>query len=68
MQEQTIPFRDYYQRNRNQIVLSYDQAKEIALRNFDEMASKLAEQFELVETIKKEAIDASKQTETEPTP
>ena len=42
-QPKEVSYQEYVGSKRNQIVLAYDQAKEIALRNFDDMAQKLAE-------------------------
>jgi len=49
--QKQMSFKDYYQIMRNQIILAYDGAKEIALRNFDDMAKKLEEK--LIQEIRK---------------
>jgi len=54
MEEQKVSFADFYKILRGQIILAYDNAKEVALRNFDEMAKKLDEQYTLVEQQKKQ--------------
>lgn len=41
-----MSFSDYITVLRNQIVLSYDGAKEIALKNFDDITKKLVEQIQ----------------------
>jgi len=51
-QEKQVSFQEYIATRRGQIVLAYDGAKEIALRNFDEMVGKLAEQLQIVEALK----------------
>ncbi len=52
-QEKQVSFQEYVQTKRSQIVLAYDGAKEIALKNFDDMVNKFAEQLQLVEALKK---------------
>jgi hypothetical protein len=46
MSEQSqMTFEQYISTMRNQIVLSYDGAKEVALRNFDDLTKKFAELY-----------------------
>lgn len=40
-----MSLQQYITAMRNQIILSYDNAKEIALRNFDEVSKKMAEVY-----------------------
>lgn len=47
-----VSFQEYIGAKRNQIVLAYDGAKEIALRNFDDLTIKLAEQYQVAESLK----------------
>lgn len=42
-----VSVQEYVQTLRGQIVLSYDSAKETALRNFDDMTKKYVEQLQL---------------------
>ena len=46
-QQQPMSFTDYITVLRNQIVLSYDGAKEIAIKNFDDITKKLVEQIQV---------------------
>ena len=41
-----MSFSDYVTALRNQIVLSYDNAKEVALKNFDDITRRLVEQIQ----------------------
>lgn len=41
-----VTLQQYVSTLRNQIIISYDNAKEIALRNFDDMATKLAQHLQ----------------------
>jgi hypothetical protein len=41
--KQQITFEQYISTMRNQIVLAYDGAKEVALRNFDDLTKKFVE-------------------------
>lgn len=43
---QKVPLKQLWQTYRNQIILSFDNAKEIALKNFDEFANMLNESLE----------------------
>jgi len=45
-EQQPMSFSDYITVLRNQIVLSYDGAKEIALKNFDDITKRLIEQIQ----------------------
>ncbi len=55
MEEQkSISFREYYQILRNQIIIAADGAKELALKNFDDIAKKLDEQLTINEQNKKQ--------------
>ena len=45
-QQPPMSFSDYVTVLRNQIVLSYDGAKEVALKNFDDVTKKLVEQIQ----------------------
>ena len=51
-QEKQVSFQEYIGVKRGQIVLAYDGAKEIALKNFDEIVTKFAEQLQVVEALK----------------
>lgn len=42
-EQKSISFEEFYRMNRNNIILAYDGAKEIALKAFDQMAQKLSE-------------------------
>jgi len=42
-EKQQITFEQYISTLRNQIVLAYDGAKEVALRNFDDLTKKFVE-------------------------
>ena len=42
-ENQSVTFEQYIATLRNQIIISYDGAKETALRNFDDLAKRLAE-------------------------
>ncbi len=56
--KQQITFEQYISTLRNQIVLAYDGAKEVALRNFDDLTKKFVEslsnQQQTSESAKKE--------------
>ena len=52
MSERQMTNQEWYQILRNQIVLSYDSAKEVALRNLDQIAIKLNEQLQINEILK----------------
>lgn len=54
-QPRQISFQEYIGGSRNQIVLAYDGAKEIALKNFDDLTTKFIEQIQLVESLKAQA-------------
>ncbi len=41
-----VTLQEYVATLRNQIIISYDNAKEIALRNFDDMSRKLAQHLQ----------------------
>jgi len=41
-----VTLQQYVSTLRNQIIISYDNAKEIALRNFDDMSTKLAQHLQ----------------------
>ena len=43
--QQNLTLEQYVSTLRNQIVLSYDSAKEVALRNFDDMSKKFGELY-----------------------
>ena len=43
--QQNLTLEQYISTLRNQIVLSYDGAKEVALRNFDDMSKKFGELY-----------------------
>ena len=45
-QQPPMSFTDYVSILRNQIVLSYDSSKEIALKNFDDITKRLVEQIQ----------------------
>lgn len=47
-----ISVQEYIQTLRGQIVLSYDSAKETALRNFEAMTKKYIEQLKIVNDLK----------------
>jgi len=49
-----MSFSDYITVLRNQIVLSYDGAKEIALKNFDDITKKLVEQIQANQALKEQ--------------
>lgn len=51
-EQKQVSFQDWYNSLRSQIILSYDNAKEVALKNYDQMASKLGEQLQIIETMK----------------
>ena len=60
MSERPMTNQEWYQILRNQIIISYDNSKELALRNFDQIALKLSEQLkinELLKTIKEQTVD-----------
>ena len=44
-EQQNLTLEQYVSTLRNQIVLSYDGAKEVALRNFDDMSKKFGELY-----------------------
>ena len=44
-EQQNLTLEQYVSTLRNQIVLSYDSAKEVALRNFDDMSKKFGELY-----------------------
>ena len=44
-QQQNLTLEQYVSTLRNQIVLSYDSAKEVALRNFDDVSKKFGELY-----------------------
>jgi len=49
-----ISLQEYISRSRNQIVLAYDGAKEIALKGFDDLTSKYVEALQTIEKLKKQ--------------
>jgi hypothetical protein len=51
--KQQITFEQYISTMRNQIVLAYDGAKEVALRNFDDLTKKFVESTQKKEEKKK---------------
>lgn len=54
-QTQTQPpmsFNDYVTVLRNQIVLSYDGSKELALKNFDDITKRLVEQIQVNQALR----------------
>lgn len=56
---QNLTLEQYVSTLRNQIVLSYDSAKEVALRNFDDMSKKFGELY-----VKEQAEQKPQVTET----
>jgi hypothetical protein len=44
-QPQEVSFQEYVGMKRNQIVLAYEQAKEIATKNYDDIVQKLAQEM-----------------------
>ena len=44
-EQQNLTLEQYVSTLRNQIVLSYDSAKEVALRNFDDVSKKFGELY-----------------------
>lgn len=55
-----IPLNELYKVMRSQIILSYDNAKETALKHFDDMAGRFLEQLEINEKLKQTAPDIVK--------
>lgn len=55
-----LPFNELYKIMRGQIILSYDNAKEIALKHFDDMAGRFADQLEINEKAKQTKPDIVK--------
>lgn len=53
-QPKQVSFQEYIGGLRNQIVLSYDGSKEIALKSFDDVTSKLIEYIQQVEALKQQ--------------
>lgn len=53
-QRREVSFAEYANVKRGEIVLTYDNAKERALRNFDDMAQKVAELMQQIEIMRKE--------------
>ena len=51
-QESSVSFQEYVSIKRNQIIIAYDNSKEIALRNFDDIVKKLGEQMRINEGLK----------------
>ena len=49
--QQPVSFSDYVTVLRNQIVLSYDGAKEVALKNFDDITRRLIEQLQTTQAL-----------------
>ena len=58
-QSQNLTLEQYVSTLRNQIVLSYDSAKEVALRNFDDVSKKFGELY-----VKSQAEQKPQVTET----
>ena len=52
VQPKEVSFVDFYRTYRGQIVLAYDGAKELALKNFDEIAQKLQEALIEIDKLK----------------
>ena len=65
MSEQNITLEQYVSTLRNQIVLSYDSAKEVALRNFDDMSKKFGELYNKAQAEEKAKAEQKPQV-TEP--
>ena len=59
--QQNLTLEQYISTLRNQIVLSYDSAKEVALRNFDDVSKKFGELYTKV-TITSRAKTTSSRT------
>ena len=52
-EQQNLTLEQYVSTLRNQIVLSYDSAKEVALRNFDDMSKKFGELYNKAQAVAK---------------
>jgi len=51
--QRRVTFQEWVGQLRGQIILAYDGSKEIALKNFDLMTTKFAEQMQINEVLKK---------------
>lgn len=52
VQPREVTFAEFYRTYRGQIVLAYDGAKELALKNFDDIAQKLQEALLEIDKLK----------------
>jgi Ethanolamine utilization protein EutJ (predicted chaperonin) len=57
---QNLTLEQYVSALRNQIVLSYDGAKEVALRNFDDMSKKFGELYNKAQAEQKPQVAETK--------
>jgi hypothetical protein len=57
---QNLTLEQYVSTLRNQIVLSYDSAKEVALRNFDDMSKKFGELYNKAQAEQKPQVTETK--------
>jgi|TARA_B110000285_G_scaffold83017_1_gene95514 hypothetical protein len=64
-EQQNLTLEQYVSTLRNQIVLSYDSAKEVALRNFDDMSKKFGELYNKAQAEEKAKAEQKPQV-TEP--
>jgi hypothetical protein len=64
-QEKQISLQEYVGSLRNQIVLSYDNSKEVALRSFDDMTRKYIELLRANEEKKKSESSKTESSKTE---
>ena len=58
--QQNITLEQYVSTLRNQIVLSYDSAKEVALRNFDDVSKKFGELYNKAQAEQKPQVTETK--------
>ena len=58
--QQNLTLEQYISTLRNQIVLSYDGAKEVALRNFDDMSKKFGELYNKAQAEQKPQVTETK--------
>ncbi len=63
-EQKQISYAEYIATLRNQIVISYDNAKEVALRNFDDVSKKWGEQLATVQSLKTALENQAKKPET----
>jgi len=64
-EQQNLTLEQYVSTLRNQIVLSYDSAKEVALRNFDDISKKFGELYNKAQAEEKAKAEQKPQV-TEP--